>query len=217
MPRSGVKRQTGLRKELSGSPELLKVARQLALLALAQQDGPPSPRQREELRRALAIAGDALGWAEASTGNGDSGVDVNADMMTLATKGAESLERDLVEERAKKQKEVAQLLDAAAYAQKLGENPKTTYPADITYCYTIRDPYQRLITKTATNTVNDPQEALGAAEALRRSIEARTKLTDLMVIDLEQRRERLTTIARSLPDFVRSSRGLLVEVIANLS
>ena len=105
----------------------------------------------------------------------------------------------------------------AAYAQKLAENPKTAYPAEITYCFTIRDPYQRLITKTVTNTVNDPQEALSAAEAIRRSIDGRTKLTDLMVIDLEQRRERLTAIGHSLPDFVRSSRSMLGEVIANLS
>ena len=65
--------------------------------------------------------------------------------------------------------------------------------------------------------MNDPQEALAAAEAIRRSIDGRTKLTDLMVIDLEQRRERLAAIGHGLPDFVRASRSMLGEVIANLS
>lgn len=217
MARPAVKRQTGLRKEIASSPELLQVARQLAVLALAQQDGPLSPRQREELRRALAVAGDALGWAETHVGSGDPVADVSPDMLALATKGVESLDDDLAKEWADKQTEVSRLLDAAAYAQKVSENPKTTYPTDITYCYTVRDPYQRLMTKTATNTVNDPQEAMGVAEALRKSIESRTKLTDLMVIDLEQRRERLNAIGRTFPDFVRSARGVLGEVIANLS
>lgn len=217
MARSAVKRQTGLRRELAASPELLQVARQLALLALALQDAPPSPRQTEELRRALAIAGDALGWAETSDSGGELVADVNADMTALATRGAESLDQDLVEEWTNKQTEASRLGDAAAYARKLSEDPKTTYPTEVTYCYTVRDPYQRLITKTTTTIVNDAQEALAAAEALRKSIEARTKLADLMVIDLVHRRERLTTIADSLPDFVRSSRSLLGEVIANLT
>jgi hypothetical protein len=217
MSRSAAKRQTGVRKQLASNPELLQVCRQLALLALAQQDGPLGPRQREELRRALAIAGDQLGWAETPDSDEDPVVNISLDVVTLATGGAESLERDLAEEWKLKQTEAARLGEAVKRARQVALSPKTTYPTELTYSYTVRDPYQRLITKIATNTVNDAQELTSAADALEKSIESRSKLADLMVIDLDQRRERLNAIGGSLPDFVRSARSLLGEVIATLT
>ena len=65
--------------------------------------------------------------------------------------------------------------------------------------------------------MSNPHEALGAAESLHKSIESRSKLADLMVLDLDERRGRLHEMARKLPDFVESSRSLLDEVVANLS
>ena len=210
MPRSGIKRKTGRRRDFADSPELLEVCRQLALLALAREDRPMGPRQKEELRRALANAGEALGWAETPENAAD-------DVMAMALSGAASLERDLATEWELKQTEVSRLGDAAAYARKLAEDPGTVYPAEITYSHTVRDPHGSLVTRTTTNTATNATEAQAAADALRRSLEGRTKLTDQMVVDLEQRRERLNGIASCLPDFVNSSRDLIREVIANLS
>lgn len=210
MPGSGVKRRKGPSRDVAGRPELLVVCRQLALLSLAHEGRPLGPRQREELRRALATAGEALGWAETPANAAD-------DVVSLALSGAASLESDLAQEWTNKQTEVSRLGDAATYARKLADDPKTSYPTEVTYSYTVRDPHGQLVTRTTTNTATNPAEALAAAEALRRSIEGRTKLTDQMVIDLEQRRERLKAIERNLPDFVESARDLIREVIANLT
>jgi len=212
-----IDRQTRLRKKMASSPELLTASRKLAGLALTQQDRPLSPREREELRRGLAAAGDALGWSNALATDEDPVVEFALDVMSLAALGVESLGSDLAAERAHKQTEVARLAEVAEYARSLAADPNTTYPAEITYCYTVRDPYQRLVTKTAKSTVSNPHEALGAAESLLKSIESRSKLTDLMVVDLEERRGRLHEMTRSIPEFVESSRGLLDEVVATLS
>jgi len=210
-------RQKRLRSKVEKSPDLLRASRQLATLALAQQDRPLGPREREELRRGLAVAGDALGWSEMLAVDADAAVEFALDVVSLAALGVESLASDLAEERATKEAEVSRLTDIAAYARSLAEDPNATYPVEITYSYTARDPYHGLVTKTARSTVSNPQEALGAAGALQKSIESRGKLTDLMVIDLDQRRGRLDAMTARLPDFVDSSRTLLNEVIANLS
>jgi hypothetical protein len=210
MPRSGIKRKSGRRKEFTDTPELLEVCRQLAQLALAREDRPAGPRQREELRRALAIAGEGLGWSETPENAAE-------DVMAMAVAGAAALERDLADEWERKQTEVERLGDVAAHARKLSEDAGTVYPVEITYSHTVRDPHGNLVTRVTTNTATNAAEALAAAEALRRSLEGRTKLTDQMIIDLEQRRERLNGIASCLPDFVDSSRDLISEVIANLT
>jgi hypothetical protein len=217
MPSSAVKKGAPKRLELDGSPELLQVSRQLAQLAVAQQENPFSPRQREELRRALATAGEALRWSDNRAGIDDLVAGVTPDVTALTENGFDLLERDLVEERARKMTEVARLTEIAKSTRELAENPNSTYPAEITYSYTVRDPFHRLITKTAVSKVSDPREALGAAVALDKSMEGRTKLTDLMVIDLEERRVRLRSMRRTVPDFVVSARELIAEVLVNLS
>jgi hypothetical protein len=128
----------------------------------------------------------------------------------------ESLSSDLAEERAQKQTETSRLSEAAAYTRRLAGDPDATYPVEITYSYTTRDPYGAFVTRSATTTVSNEGEALGAAASLDRSIESRSKLADLMVLDLAERRSRLQAVARGLTDFARSSRGLVADVIASL-
>ncbi|MEQ1857111.1 MAG: hypothetical protein ABL963_11590 [Longimicrobiales bacterium] len=214
---SAAKRKRALGGGLPNSPEILEVCRQLAGLALAVQDNPLTHRQKEELRRALAIAGDALGWSETRASSEDPVTEVTLDVVALASHGVDSLEQELAAERGMKETEISRLEEAATRTRELAENANTVYPAEITYSYTARDPFQRLITKTALSTLNDPREALAAAVALQKSIESRSKLTDLMVIDLDERRARLRAMKQRLPDFARSTRELLGEVIANLS
>ena len=218
MPRKTVEGPQSLRSMLARSPEIQQVARQLASLALAQveQAGPLGVRQGEQLRRALATAGDALGWTARAANSGDSVVEVNKDVMTMAKSGARSMARDLADELARKRTEASQIEDTAAAARTLSEDADTTYPAEITYCYTVRDPSKGLVTKTETLTPNDAKEALSAAEAIERSIPGRTKLADLMILDLEQKQVRLDVMTRTLPDFLKSSQELLREVMVNL-
>ncbi|MBM4184840.1 MAG: hypothetical protein FJ207_11610 [Gemmatimonadetes bacterium] len=193
------------------------MSRQLAGLAVAQQRGPLTHRQREELRRALATAGEALGWSDTRAGSEDPVAAAMLDVIALTNCGVDSLEQELAEERVRKQTEIARLEETVAYARELAGNGRSIYPAEITYSYTARDSFQRLVTKTATSTVSDPSEALGIAVALQKSIESRTKLTDLMVVDLQERRASLRDMKRSVPDFAKFSRELLSEVIANLA
>lgn len=215
MPGSAARRRAAIRKGLEGSPEFAQAARQLAVLAVAGQSQALSPRQREDLRRALAIAGDALRWSSAPEGHGNP--EVQFDIIVVAEGGIDALEHDLIEERAKKETEMERLVKAAAHARALAEDPKTVYPAEITYSYTVRDPFQRLVTKTATSTVADPAQAIAAAVALEKSVEGRTKLAELMMIDLEERREHLRVVKSGLPDFVASAQDMLGEVLATLS
>ena len=218
MPRKTVEGPQSLRTLLSRSPEIRQVSRTLASLALAhvEQDGLLSVRQGEELRRALATAGEVLVWATTAASSGDSVTKVSKDAMTMARNGAKLLTKDLAEELARKRTEVAQLGDVAIAARKLSEDKKTTYPTEITSSSTARDPTQGLVTKTETLTLNDAQEALSAAEAIERGLPGRGKLADLMIINLEQKQVRMEAMKRALPEFIKSFDDVLREVLATL-
>ena len=83
-------------------------------------------------------------------------------------------------------------------------------------CASLRDAFQHLVTKTDTLIVNDAKEATSAADTLERNITGRTKLADLMIIDLQQKQEKVDAMTRTLPDFLESSHEVLGEVMANL-
>jgi signal recognition particle subunit SEC65 len=136
--------------------------------------------------------------------------------MTMAKGGSRAIGRDLAKELAAKKVEVKQLADTLASTTKLVEDPKTEYPSDITFSYTVRDAFTELVTKTETVTVTETGEATSAAAALARSMPARTKLADLMNIELKRKQSQLEVMTKGLSDFIESSRGLLQEVIANL-
>jgi hypothetical protein len=168
------------------------------------------------MRRALTTAGGILGWSETSVSDAGPVAEVSHDVLSLTTIGVDSLSSDLAEERAQKQTETSRLSEAAAYTRRLAADPHATYPVEITYSYTTRDPFGAFVTRSATIKVTNEGEALGTAESLDRSIESRSKLADLMVLDLAERRGRLQAVARGLQDFARSSRWLLADVIASL-
>jgi hypothetical protein len=218
MARKKIAGRQGLRSLLSRSPELQQVSRQLASLSLAQmeQDGLLRVRQRELLRRALAAAGEARGWTGGAASNGDAIVEASKEVMTMARSGAEALAQDLSDELAMKRTETSRLSDAAASARKLAEGPEASYPAEITYSFTIRSASVGLITKTETITSNDAREALATAEAMEKSLPGRGRLAELMILDLERKQAQVEAMTRTLPDFVKSSRGLLLEVFATL-
>ena len=218
MARKKTKRPLTLKAMLTRAPELDEVCRQLAGLALAQleQDSPLGVRQNEQLRRALATAGDALAWTATAAHSDDSIVEVSKDFMTMAKGGSRAMGRDLAKELAAKKVEVKQLNATLTSATKLVEGPDTAYPTDITFSYTVRDAFAELVTKTETVTVTEVAEATSAAAALERSMPARTKLADLMITELKRKQSQLEVMTKTLSDFIESSQGLLREVIANL-
>jgi signal recognition particle subunit SEC65 len=218
MARDKTKRRMTLKAMLTEAPGLDGVCRQLAALALAEleQDSPLGVRQGEQLRRALATAGDALDWTATAAHSEDAMADVSKDFMTMAKGGSRAMGRDLAKELAAKKVEVKQLTETLASAVKLAEDPDTAYPSDVTFSYTVRDAFTELVTKTETVTVTEPREATSAAAALERSMPARTKLADLMIIELKRKQRQLDVMTKNLSEFIQSARGLLQEVIANL-
>jgi len=124
--------------------------------------------------------------------------------------------RDLAKELESKKVEVKQLGKTLERATKLAEGPETAFPAEITFSYTVRDAFSELVTKTETLTPTEATEAASAAAALERSMPARTKLADLMIIELKRKQSQLEVMTNDLAEFIQDSRGLLQEVIANL-
>jgi len=218
MPRKKVEKPQAPKKLLARSPELLEVSRQLAAVALArvEQDGHLSVRQREQLRRALSTAGDALGWIRRATGSKDSVSEVSKDVLKMAKVGAKAMAKDLAEELASKRGEMDQVSEAAEAARVLAEDPDTIYPTEMTYYFTARNASQVLVTKTETIEANDAKEAQSASESIERNIAGRQKLSDLMTLALEGREERIEVMTRTLPDFVKFSHPLLREVLVTL-
>lgn len=218
MARKKVEKRQSVRTALSRSPELQQVSRQLAVLALAQmqQDETLGVRQGEQLRRALASAGDVLGWNAPAAISGDPIAELSKEVMTIVKSGAKAIAKDLAEELADKRIEAERLADTANGAREMSENSKATYPAEISYAYSVRDASATLVTKTENITVNDSGEALSAAETIEKNTTSRGKLTNFMIIDLEKKQVQLELMAKSLPDFVMSTHAVLGEVIANL-
>jgi phosphopantetheine adenylyltransferase len=150
------------------------------------------------------------------TGDTDLVLKASTDVLTLAEGGAKAMARDLAEELASKKTEMARIDESSEYAVKLAESTKTTYPAEVTFSYTVRDAFGDLITKTEVLVVNDEAEAMSASATVLRNITGRTKLKDLMIIDIQQKQAHLEATTKALPDFLRSLQALLNEVIANL-
>jgi hypothetical protein len=216
-PKRASPKKKGRQKAVrTNSAELNEVSCQLATLALAKEKNPLNVRQWEQLRRALAIAGDALGWIENVSENGASIAEFSKDMTAMAKNGAKSLGRGLADELAEKKSEIAILNKVIDYARELAEDPDTVYPVDITFAHTIRDAYQEYVTKTETRVANDADEARAAAATVERSLTSWTKLSDAMIVVLKRRQKEMAQVPDSFPDFVASSRGLIGEVVANL-
>jgi len=207
-----------LRTMLARSPEIQQIGRQLATLALAQeaQEGLLSVRQTEQLRRALAGAGDHLVWSDTVANSDDAAADASKVVLKLARNGSKALGRDLARELAVKQTEVAKLEVVAAATRELGEDEGAKYPNEITYSFTARDASQDLVTKTEIVPVLDATETLKVADTIDKTILSRAKLTDLMILEIQEKQSLLEVMTKGLPDFVKSLQGLLREVLFNL-
>lgn len=202
----------------TSQPDLDDVSKALASLALARmkQDGSLRVRQREQLRRALAKAGDGLGWVTLRGGLVDRVKRATKDVTALADAGTQALEGELAAAVADKKREIAELSQVAASVQSLATDAEASFPAEVEYSHTARTGTRLLITKTETLTLADRDEALSAAATLEKRIEGWAKLRDQMLEELKDRQRQLRELKGTLSGFVDSSQGLVGEVLATL-
>lgn len=194
-----------------------RVTGELAAIAVARvkQQGRLKVRQREQLRRAIARAGETLGWAATAPFKSDPVAELSKDVAKLVRKGARRMKRNVRHELAEKEAEISQLKEVVATVEELADNPDSL-PAEITYSHTARHASQGLVTKTETLVLEDEDEARKAAKKMKKRIKRWRKYRDQMLEQLEEERQYLTTTTSSLSEFVDSSRGVVGEVLATM-
>ena len=207
------------KSSIEKNPELNETGRTLASLALERlrQDGSLVVRQREQLRRALATAGEVLDWSVIPGERSDRAAAVKKDVAALADFGAETLEQDLAQQLKDKKAEIQVLEEVTSKLRELAANGDAEYPAEVAYAHTGRDAHRRLVTKTETLTLADAAEATKAADTLEKKLEGYAKLRDEMLEDLKQERRRIGEMREELGSFVAASNGLVLEVLATLT
>jgi hypothetical protein len=200
------------------SAEMRRIARQVTSLALVRikQGGRLNVRQREDLRRALARAGEKLGWGMTAAHSEDPLGAVTKTVKRMVRSGARSLKREVAEDLTEKKREEKQLEKVIEEIRSLAEDESTDYPVEVTYSHTGRDASSGLVTKTETLTFTDADEALQAAKKIEKRMGRWAKLRSQMVDDLKQRQNRVGEVTSNLSEFVDSSRPLLRDIIVTL-
>lgn len=204
---------------IESRPELNAASRTLASLALdrLRQEGGLAVRQREQLRRALATAGEALEWGVFDGERADGAAAAKKDLAALAELGANSLEQDLARQLEEKRAEIDALEDVTRSLRALAADAETVYPAEVAYTHTARDSQRQLVTKIATLVLVDADGAATAASSLEKKLDGFTKLRDEMIDDLRQSRRRIGEMRKELGGFIQASNGLVLEVLATLT
>lgn len=194
------------------------VARQVTALALVRlkQGGRLNVRQREDLRRALARAGEEMGWSQTAAHSDDPVAAVSKTVRRMLKSGARTLKQEVADDLSEKRKEEARLKKVIAEIREIAEDESVEYPVEISYSHTARDAARGLVTKTETLTCEDAKEALKAAKSIEKRMGRWAKLREQMLDELKQRQKRVGEVTSNLSEFLESSQGLLSEVIVTL-
>ena len=200
------------------SAEMRSVARQVTALALVRlkQGGRLNVRQREDLRRALARAGEEMGWSQTAAHSDDPVAAVSKTVRSMLKSGARILKQEVADDLSEKRKEEARLKKVIAQIRDIAADDSVEYPVEITYSHTARDAARGLVTKTESLTFEDAKEALKAAKSIEKRMGRWAKLREQMLDDLKQRQKRVGDVTSNLSEFLESSQGLLREVIVTL-
>lgn len=185
-------------------------------LTRLKQGGRLNVRQRDLLRRALARAGESLGWAGTAANSEEPVAAILEDLRRVIAEDARALKDELAATVAAKRSEISELEHVVASARTLSEAEDPDYPAEISYSHTARDPTQGLITNTERLTVSDDQEAEDLAGTIEKSLSRWDKLRDRMLQDVQEEQRRLTQLTRELSDFVDSVEDVVRDVIVTL-
>lgn len=208
-----------VRKVSYTSAEVKEIGRSLASLGLVRIDQGTAlnVRRRENLRRALAEAGQPLRWADVSALSDDPVGVVAKDVKKLVRSGAISLGRSVSEELVEKEDQYVRLTELVATLDDLAGNPKGEYPAEVTYTRTARSPGEGFVVKTETLILNDSEEAARAARKIEKSLPRWARLRDEVIEDLRRKQDTLKELSGSLSDLVESWRGVLQEVLVTMA
>ncbi|NNF14127.1 MAG: hypothetical protein HKN72_12935 [Gemmatimonadetes bacterium] len=202
---------------MARSPEMKRVTVELAALAVARvkQKGRLKVRQKEQLRRAIARAGETLGWSTKAPFKSDPVGEMSKEVAKLVRNGARRMKRDIGQELEEKGSEIAELKKVVKAVEKLAADPEA-FPTEVTFQHTARHASQGLVTKTETLELEDKDEATKAAKRMKKRIKRWSRYRDQMLEELEMEREYLKTTTSNLKEFVDTSRPVLGEVLATM-
>lgn len=191
------------------------MSRELATLALewVKQGQKLRVRQRERLRRVLAVTADVMSWQSVSKDGLDK---ATKDIAKLARSGTRSIRRELDRERETKRSESRSLKTAVKELRKLAESSDSDGPTEFSYSYTARSPSWGLVTKTEELTLADADEATAAADTVEKRSATWDKLRIEMLEELKAKDNRWAELSGSLSDFAQAYRGLVKEVLATV-
>lgn len=194
-----------------------RVTGELAAIALARikQQGRLKVRQKEQLRRAIARAGETLGWAATAPFKTDPVAELSREVGKLVKRGARRMKRNIRQELEEKESEIKELKKVVKQVEKLADDPDSL-PTEVTYQHTARHASQGLVTKTETLELEDEEAARKAAKKMNKRIKRWTKYRDQMLEELEQERQYLRDTTKNLSEFVDTSRPVLGEVLATM-
>ncbi len=204
------------RKRLTLSSSAVKdIARALTTLGLVhvEQDGLLNVRQTEELRRALAEAGEALAWDVKSATSANPMPDVVKDLKKLLKAGAKTLKAEVAAELKKKNSEERKLEKTVEVLTTLSEKSEKAFPAEISYSHTARDITQGFFTKTEEVVLEDVSQTKETLATVEKSLNRWGKLRVQMHEELQQTDKRLKVLVSDLEPFVISSRRLIDELL----
>ena len=204
------------RKRLTLSSSAVKdIARALTTLGLVhvEQDGLLNVRQTEELRRALAEAGEALAWDVKSATSANPMPDVVKDLKKLLKAGAKTIKAEVAIELKKKGSEERKLEKTVEMLTKLSEKSEKAFPAEISYSHTARDITQGFFTKTEEIVLEDVSQTKETLATVEKSLNRWGKLRVQMHEELQQTDKRLKVLVSDLEPFVISSRRLIDELL----
>lgn len=194
-----------------------RVTGELAAIALARikQEGRLKVRQKEQLRRAIARAGETLGWAATAPFKNDPVAELSREVGKLVKRGARRMKRNVRQELEEKEAEIKELKKVVKQVEKLADDPDSL-PTEITYQHTARHASRGLVTKTETLELEDEEAARKAAKKMNKRVKRWTKYRDQMLEELEQERQYLRDTTKNLSEFVDTSRPVLGEVLATM-
>jgi hypothetical protein len=200
------------------SAEFRRLGRQVAALALIRtsQGGRLNVRQKEELRRALAEAGEVLLWNELTVGVADPVAVVSDELVRVTKSGVRVIEKEVEVELKEKKSEMKRLEVVVAKARKLAESKNPKLPTEISYSHTARAAAQGLVTKTETVTITAADEAGSCADQIEKSLNRWESLRDQMVDELQRKQAQIEIVQGNVPEFVKSQVRMIKEVMAVL-
>ena len=202
------------------SQEMRDISRGLATLGhiRLQKGSPLNVRQREQVRRTLAEAGESLGWSEVAARDQDPVKAVSKDVRKMLRKGVKSLSRGVANDLVSTEAEVELLEELVDALRALSETPDALFPVEFTYSRPARDHGSGgFMTRKETLVLNNAEEAGKAALKIEKALPRWHNLREQMVADLRQHEASLAEVNSNLTFLIDGWRRLLGEVLVTMA